>query len=250
MEILLIIFNSFAYFSFITLVFITCLDILVLIILKIAIISHIFVFNYMTAEKQKKSFDSFFKKEYNKLLNYVRKNIEEKFLNSSPEDIIQDVALSLLNKLDVDSQIENLAGYMYRSLKNKIIDEKRKAGNNFSVEYFERNQKVDAQVNSISDETYSENSYSPEINNELLYEALSQLKPDEQAIIISTEFENKTFGELSEKWNVPIGTLLSRKHRALAKLYNILTIEKNKQINKINDYGNERKLFGEKTLSL
>jgi DNA-directed RNA polymerase specialized sigma24 family protein len=35
-------------------------------------------------------------------------------------------------------------------------------------------------------------------------------------------FEGKTIKELSHEWNIPVGTLLSRKHRALAKLRNIL----------------------------
>jgi RNA polymerase sigma-70 factor (ECF subfamily) len=56
----------------------------------------------------------------------------------------------------------------------------------------------------------------------MLKETISQLRPDEQAVIIATEFENQTYEDLSEDWDIPIGTLMSRKHRALSKLQKIL----------------------------
>jgi len=36
-----------------------------------------------------------------------------------------------------------------------------------------------------------------------------------------------TYEELSEEWDVPVGTLLSRKHRALSKLHKILLNNQN-----------------------
>jgi RNA polymerase sigma factor (sigma-70 family) len=201
----------------------------------------------MKAEKQKTSFDSFFRKEYKKLLNYVRKNIEERYFTVPPEDIIQDVALNLLNKLDVDLQVDNFAAYIYRSLKNRIIDEQRNTKNKMRIEYYEQDKKINAEVISISDESGSENNKIEDIDNEQLYDAISQLNAEEQEIILSTEFDGKTFGELSEEWNVPIGTLLSKKHRALGKLFKILTKNENKQL-KIFNNGNERKLYGKRLL--
>jgi RNA polymerase sigma factor (sigma-70 family) len=201
----------------------------------------------MKADNQRTSLDSFFKKEYNKLLNYVRKNIKELYFNVPPEDIIQDVALNLLSKFDVDLQIENLAAYIYRSLKNKIIDEKRKTKNDLSIEYFEQNKKLNEEVISILDESNIEEG-KPDIDKEKLYKAIALLNPDEQEIILSTEFDKKTYIELSEKLDIPIGTLLSRKHRALAKLFKILTKNENKQF-KINENGNERKFSRKRVLS-
>jgi RNA polymerase sigma factor (sigma-70 family) len=202
----------------------------------------------MISEKQNESLDSFFKKEYNKLLNYVRKNLKERYFNIPPEDIIQDVTLNLLSKLDVDHQVENLAAYIYRSLKNRIIDEKRKSKHYMSVEHFEQNKKLFIEVNSLSDEENNDSNAKSGIDEEKLYEAILQLTPEEQDIIISTEYEGKTFGELSEEWDIPIGTLLSRKHRALGKLNNIITKTKDKVL-KISNNGNERKFYGKRKLS-
>jgi RNA polymerase sigma factor (sigma-70 family) len=174
-------------------------------------------------EKQKKSIDAFFRAEYNKLINYVRRNMDERFYEASPEDIIQDVALSLLAKLDVNAQIENLAAYIYRSLKNRIIDTKRKTRNNVQIESLANKQHEYPILHDLTEEIESAESNTINFTPAQLHDAIDQLKPDEQAIIISTEFEEMTFDELSRKWNIPIGTLLSRKHRALAKLNKLLT---------------------------
>lgn len=55
-----------------------------------------------------------------------------------------------------------------------------------------------------------------------LHWAVQQLPHIYQSIIIANEFEGKTVRELSKEWNTPMGTLLSRRHRALAKLRDIL----------------------------
>jgi RNA polymerase sigma factor (sigma-70 family) len=201
----------------------------------------------MSQEKAKTIIEKFFSKEYNKLLNYVRKNFEQRFFESSPEDVVQDVALSLISRFDIDSQVENFAGYIYRSLKNKIIDIKRREVKNISIDEYSRNLKFDAAIKSIPDENMNDENIYDQMDFSFLYEAIAQLKPDEQAIIISTEFKDISFHELSEMWDIPVGTLLSRKHRALAKLYK--HVSNNNQTIKIKNYGNKRKLPAEQTLA-
>ena len=175
----------------------------------------------MEKELQKKSLDRFFRNEYQKLVNFVRKNLDERYYEASPEDIIQDVALGLVDKLDLDIQIGNLTGYIYRSVKNKIIDFQKKKQRTVSIENFTDRKNENYLLNTVTDETIAENDYS-NIEPEILQQAISQLRPDEQAVVLATGFENQTYEELSEEWEVPVGTLLSRKHRALSKLHKIL----------------------------
>ncbi|MEI7981516.1 MAG: RNA polymerase sigma factor, partial [Bacteroidota bacterium] len=172
-------------------------------------------------ELQKKSLDRFFRNEYQKLVNFVRKNLDDRYFEASPEDIVQDVALGLIDKLDLDAQIGNLTGYIYRSIKNKIIDSQKKKQRTVSIENFTDRNNENYLLNTLTDETLTENDYS-NIEPELLQRATSQLRPDEQAVIIATGFEHQTYEELSGEWDVPVGTLLSRKHRALSKLHKIL----------------------------
>jgi RNA polymerase sigma-70 factor (ECF subfamily) len=170
----------------------------------------------------KVTLDAFFKKEYKKLVNYVRKNMETRYYEASPEDIVQDVALSLLGALNLDTSIESIAAYMYRSVKNKIIDSQRKKQINVSIEDYTDKQNGKSLL-TITDDTVTEEPFTASVEPETLHAAIALLNSDERALIIATGFEGKTFEELSVKWNIPVGTLLSRKHRALAKLSKIIT---------------------------
>ena len=176
----------------------------------------------MEKELQKKSLDRFFRNEYQKLVNFVRKNLDERYDEASPEDIIQDVALGLIDKLDLDTQISNLTGYIYRSVRNKIIDYQAKKQRNVSIERFTDSKNENYLLNTLTDETLDEEKDYENIKPEVLQSAIAELRPDEQALIIATEFERRTYEELSKEWDVPVGTLLSRKHRALSKLHKIL----------------------------
>jgi RNA polymerase sigma-70 factor (ECF subfamily) len=177
----------------------------------------------MEKELQKKSLDRFFRNEYQKLVNFVRKNLDERYDEASPEDIIQDVALGLIDKLDLDTQIGNLTGYIYRSVKNKIIDYRKKKQRTVSIENFTDRKNENYLLNTLTDETLAEENDYADIAPERLQQAILQLRPDEQAVIMATEFEQRPYEELSMEWDVPLGTLLSRKHRALSKLHKILS---------------------------
>jgi RNA polymerase sigma factor (sigma-70 family) len=176
----------------------------------------------MERELQKKSLDRFFRDEYQKLVNYIRKNLDERYAEASPEDIIQDVAAGLIDRFDLDAQIGNLTGYFYRAVRNRIIDYRNKKQRTVSIERFTDSQNGNYLLNTVRDEEITDEKDYADIDPEMLREAISGLRPDEQAIIIATEFEDHTYEELSEEWEVPLGTLLSRKHRALSKLHKIL----------------------------
>ena len=47
----------------------------------------------MEKEIQKKSLETFFRLEYRKLVNFVSKNLDDRFFEASPEDIVQDVVV-------------------------------------------------------------------------------------------------------------------------------------------------------------
>lgn len=156
-----------------------------------------------------------FANEYHKLKAYVNKFINE-YGAMEADDIIQDVALNLFSKPDFDTSIENAAAFVYRSLKNKIIDNYRKKKRTDSIDRNEKyNELEDHKSNTHED--YERNEEASKLRK-----ALNKLTKDQKQIIIETEFEGKSFAELAGEWNVPIGTLLSRKHRAMANLQKIL----------------------------
>lgn len=176
----------------------------------------------MTPDATNKSkLKSFFSKEYNTLRNYVRLRIDDA-ADREADDIIQDVAMKMFARADNISPISNVAAFVYNSIKNKIIDTFRTA--KIKVNYDDQTEAI-AQDFSELFYSQSDNSYNEKTINELK-SAVSNLKPKYREIIIAVDFEGYSYHELSEEWGIPIGTLLSRRHRALSIL--IKHFEKNK----------------------
>ncbi len=174
-----------------------------------------------------KKLTGFFAREYQNLLSYVKRNWRGDG-ETEPEDILQDVALNLFTKVDLDTPIENLLAYTYRSLKNKIVDRQRRKKPLVIVNFDDKEKGENYLLNGIADDAIGQEFY--EEQEEMLdsmFELIEEINPDQQEIIIRTEIEGQTFESLSKEWGIPIGTLLSRKHRAMSRLQKLF-IEKNK----------------------
>lgn len=174
----------------------------------------------MTLESENsKKLKVFFGEEYHSLKAYVNSRIKAS-ANRDAEDIIQDVALKLFSGADRYSPINNVAGFVYNSIKNRIIDIMR---SNKTV-YSKNESKLQefAEVVYETTDTY----YSEEMKI-ILKQAIMSLKPDYRDIIIAIDFEGYTYKEISFETEIPEGTLMSRRHRAIAKLYTILEQKKN-----------------------
>jgi RNA polymerase sigma factor (sigma-70 family) len=162
---------------------------------------------------------SLLKHEYNRLLEYTKFQISD-FTNVDAEDVLHEVAFNIFNKIDFESVVENIAAYLYKSIKNKIIDIIRNPRKTISL-----NTMIDNENNNLQTDLLKDHNESVEQKMErkelykLLYQAINSLPPDYYNIIMATEFEGRTMKELSEDWEVPLGTLLSRRHRALAMLF-------------------------------
>ncbi|MCP5048436.1 MAG: RNA polymerase sigma factor [bacterium] len=162
----------------------------------------------------------FFRAEYVKLVRSVRRWIDDTS-DRDAEDIVQDVMMNMFDKADFTIPIENLTAFVYRSLKNRVVDVFRRQSKRSHIS-------LDAQIDeqgglSLADlvRDAGESVESEEEKRELythLYGAIDGLKEKEQEVVIATEFEGASFRKLSEEWGVPMGTLLARKARALKKI--------------------------------
>jgi RNA polymerase sigma factor (sigma-70 family) len=161
----------------------------------------------------------FFQKERPKLINFVRKRLSDTE-DRDAEDVVQDVMLNIMNNPDPLATIENVAAYVYRSIKNRIVDHYRKRK--------ERLVHFEDVIDAISGDTMAlfladarydtHNEVEKKEIREKIMKAIDKLKPEQKAVWTATELEGFTFDELSILWQEPIGTLLARKHRATAVL--------------------------------
>jgi RNA polymerase sigma factor (sigma-70 family) len=180
----------------------------------------------MKVEKEHKGLRSFISSEYRNLVLYVRRYFNETYYDVSAEDIVQDVAVNVFSKLDIDSHVENIAGYVYRSIRNRITDFQRKYKNEIPFEKFsndEGEEYFSANIPNLSESFFNE--IDDKKFYDIIHNALYQLSPNQQMVFVATEINGFTFEELSEQLDIPIGTLLSWKHRGVKKLKEIINID-------------------------
>lgn len=165
----------------------------------------------------KTSLAEFVSKNNSNLVNFVRTKLADTARRDS-EDIVQDVILGLLDRPDITDPILNMSAYVFRALKNRIIDEYRKPGNNVkSLDETDSDQLSLYDI--LPDLKFEpEGSYAREKLADEINEAVSSLPLDQQEVIIETEFNGISFKELSQRKNTPLGTLLARKHRGLSEV--------------------------------
>ena len=164
---------------------------------------------------------TFFSEEYNILKAYVNSRITAS-ADRDAEDIIQDVALKLFSRANNSLPINNVAGFVYNSIKNKIIDTMRTKKPQSNIQ-----NESEVRLNELAELFYgkSDNSYSEKMKRELM-NTIFNLKPHYREIIMAVDFEGYSYKRLSFETGIPPGTLMSRRHRALSILYKKL--EKNK----------------------
>lgn len=168
------------------------------------------------------SISQFMTMERDCLVNYVHRFIEDTG-DRDGEDIVQDVALRLLDRPDVLAPIEAISSYVYQSLRNRVIDYLRKRRTMISLDEPVEEENGQSLALQLADEIH-------DIDKEVarselkakIFEAIDSLPDMEKAIIIETEVNGRSFRELSEEWEIPVGTLLTRKSRAFAKVRGLL----------------------------
>lgn len=180
----------------------------------------------MNEKEAKETLSRFAQSEYPRMRAYVRKQIGS--IDVEPEDIIQDVFLSISAMPDLLLPFTELSSYVYRSLKNRIIDHFRKK-KEVSLALDAKYEEGNASLHDIvADNRFAVESFlEKEEDARMFHLALDSLPALEKDVIVATEFESKRFADLALEWDTPIGTLLSRKSRAMKKIKKYL-LEKRK----------------------
>jgi len=168
-------------------------------------------------QSRKSALGEFFQSNYTRLVNYVRSMIDDSTGRSS-EDIVQDVMLSILDKPDIVAPITNLSAYVFRAVKNRIIDHYRSPEQK-TVSLDRENEDGFSLFDVLPDySNQPENTYHTRSLRTLIFRLIKELPALQMQVIVETEFNEKTFRELSDLWSVPVGTLLARKHRGMKTL--------------------------------
>lgn len=160
-------------------------------------------------------FRAFIKSERQRFVQYVRSVMRET-AELDAEDIVHDVLVKLLERAD-STPLENLGAYVYRSLKNRVIDHARTSRAHLSLdETLDGGGKLIDLLHDLRPNALE--MLQSEQGKRELFEALEGLSEVERDVIIAHEFEGIPFKELSHRLGIPQNTLLSHKSRAIGKL--------------------------------
>lgn len=124
------------------------------------------------------------------------------------EDIVQDVFLRFWEDNKLLSVETNSKAYLFRSVRNASIDYIRKNDYRVFTDIEE--------ANLISEEEISEEELS--LQYERLYRIISQLSPQERAVLNAIVVENKRYKEVAEEMNISVNTVKTYFARALRTL--------------------------------
>ena len=172
----------------------------------------------MNAGAESPAAAAFFREEHGRLVGYVRRWLDES-AGEEAEDIVQDVALNIFDRGDITAPIRDLSAYVYRALKNRIVDYLRQKKPSLSLDAPRNGEEAPTLADLLSDNSAApQSALERKELHDHLYQAIDALKPEDRAIIMATDFEGWTFHDLAEEWDVPLGTLLARKARALKKI--------------------------------
>lgn len=161
----------------------------------------------MSAETQKKRIASLIATEWNRFVGYVRSRLDDA-ADMDAEDVVQDVVERMFERDDAADPIADLSAYIFRALRNRVIDIYRR-----------RKTPAEEMPGEIADLRYeAEETLDREEAEEALAEAIEELPLAQRDVLVATELEGRSFKELAAQWQTPIGTLLARKHRAVRAL--------------------------------
>lgn len=164
--------------------------------------------------------EELFRNDRKKYLGFIRQRVRSQ---EEAEDILQDVFTNVLAaSQDVHKPIENIASWVFTSVRNRIIDSyRKKRTDNFSD--IGSNAEKDEGLENV-ERFLGDFSYNPESDlvRKTIWEAvlagLEELPKEQKEVFIKNEFEGVSFREMSEESGVNINTLLARKRYAVLHL--------------------------------
>lgn len=170
------------------------------------------------------------KENRSRLLSFIRRQISDA---EEAEDLLQEVFLKASENFDALAPIHDLGAWLWRSVRNKIIDYYRSrdirrrreitpmgpdsADNEFDLDRMLADQNVFGGGLSI------EADYLRREITDALFESLEELPAEQRDVFLLQAVDGRTFAEIAELTGESINTLMARKRYAVKFLKERLT---------------------------
>jgi RNA polymerase sigma factor (sigma-70 family) len=156
----------------------------------------------------------------NRLFAFIRQRVDN---STDAEDVLQDVFEELTEAYRLTTPIEQVASWLIRVAKNKIIDRYRKKKTLALEDQKFSGGDGDDEPLLIADLLRGDHSApDSQFDNNLLWnmieEGLEELPAEQRDVFMAHELDGKSFNEISGETGVSVNTLLSRKRYAVLHL--------------------------------
>ena len=174
----------------------------------------------MNKQEERENVEKIFYEHKPKLKAFINKRVSDE---EDSKDILQDVFYQLLKTIeDNPNPIEQVTAWLYRVTRNVIINKQKKKKEERFPEYqYDDSENI---IEEISEILFNDDNPTPEAEylRSLVWleleNALSELPAEQREVFELTELEGLTVKEIAETLNIPVNTLLSRKHYAVKHL--------------------------------
>lgn len=167
-------------------------------------------------EKRKKNINEVVKEFGNRLFGFIRGRVST---NADAEDIAQEVWYQFSRVIDTEP-IEQVSGWLFRVARNRITDNYRKKKEEYLEDYTYEEEDGDFIFRDIllADDKTPESELFRQIFWDTLMDALEELPENQRDVFVWNELEDQTLQEISDRTEVNIKTLISRKRYAVQHL--------------------------------
>lgn len=140
------------------------------------------------------------------------------------EDLTQDIFMKIYTSLTKYDFQKNFSAWILTLAKNYLIDQYRRTK-------WSKKSRDDLQPHYLATKSSSspENGLIREENKRIIWQALNRLSPEVRLTVILRDIQGKSYQEIAEIMELPLGTIKSRVNRGRLKLARILKKNKEKE---------------------
>jgi RNA polymerase sigma factor (sigma-70 family) len=158
-----------------------------------------------------------YRRERSRLLAFIRSRVGS---GDDAEDILHEVFVQAVRSPNVLASVDNLVAWLFRIARNRVVDWYRRRGRRQETSLdADAGEGTGSLGELIADTSIDlDRDLVRRMTVDALATAVASLPAAQREAFVGNVIEGRTFREMAEQTNTPLGTLLARKSRAVAKL--------------------------------
>ena len=158
-----------------------------------------------------------YRRERSRLLAFIRSRVTN---GDDAEDILHEVFVRAVRSPNVLASVDNLVAWLFRIARNRVVDWYRRRGRRQETSLdADAGDETPGLLELIADTSIDlDRDLVRRMTVNALSNAVASLPDAQREAFVGNVIEGRTFREMAQQTGTPLGTLLARKRRAVARL--------------------------------